>query len=42
MCNTCNIVLCSGEVRCNACVINHEHLLSSMSVPILPVIAGSP
>ena len=33
---------CSGEAFSNALLISHEHLLSSISVPILPINSGSP
>ena len=31
-----------GCARCSACTTSQEHLLSWMSVPILPITAGSP
>lgn len=33
---------CSGEARSRACTTSQLHLLSSMSVPILPITSGSP
>nr|KAF6316237.1 hypothetical protein mPipKuh1_008740 [Pipistrellus kuhlii] len=39
---TCRIRRCSGEARCRHCTTSQLHLLSWMSVPILPVTLESP
>jgi hypothetical protein len=39
---TSRMTRCSGEAIWSALLINQEHLLSRMSVPILPINSGSP